>query len=88
MDKECRLVDNRCTYDPEYRPSPRRQVLKKTDYVPVIRPESVPLLKGCKYTVRAKSKKLGARTYCKTTKESTIDATCMLSSKKRCIRRK
>ena len=85
IDKECRIVNKRCTYDPDYHPSPRRKILKKTEYVPIIRPEHIPLLNGCKYTSRQKTDKLGARTYCKTTKESTIDSRCKLSSKNRCL---
>lgn len=88
IDRECRIVNKKCVYDPTHRPSPRRTVLKKTSHVPVIRPEGIPLLKGCKYTTRDASKKMRGRVYCKTTEEGTVDAKCMISSKKRCSLRK
>jgi hypothetical protein len=89
FDKECRVVEGKCVYDPDYKPVAQPQVLKKnTGFVPVMRPEGIPLLKGCKYTIREKTKKLNARNYCKSTLEGTIDEKCEISSKKRCIRKK
>jgi hypothetical protein len=88
LDKECRIehTGNRptCIYDPTTVKKSQRRVLKKTPHPIVLRPRGVSLLKGCKYTERKSSKKLRARTYCKTTREGAMSAKCHLSSKRRC----